>query len=341
MSAGSLNLTDTGYAGELPREIGKLQFLQTLDFNRTGIKEVPLSVFGLRQLMSLYVGDSTRLPTTSGLRNLSSLEQLQMNVDSAYIAEELGHLTQLRLLSVMLRKDLEGRWDESMCRVLVGSLGKLHKIQTLVVQIADDVEVDLEGSVDSLWNLSHLFIYETSRFPTWIDPTSFLLLSYLEIKVGQVRSEDIKVLGMLQALRVMEVKVAAAKQVFERFMISADAFPCVTRCRFSGFSMVPSMFPPGAMPRLQRFKFDIRQEDFSDSEITVDDLALSHLPSLQTVRVRLDGEDTVSEELAMKVEEALRNEGRAHPNHPDIYIRIDGLWFQLCMYVILFLFLFL
>ncbi|XP_066338728.1 disease resistance protein RGA5-like [Miscanthus floridulus] len=126
-----LSLADTGYAGELPREIGKLQFLQTFDFTGTGIKEVPLSIFGLRQLMSLEVGDSSRLPTTSGLRNLSSLELLRMNVDSAYVAEELGHLTQLRVLCVTLRKDLEGRWEESICRVLVGSLGKLHKIKTL------------------------------------------------------------------------------------------------------------------------------------------------------------------------------------------------------------------
>jgi len=262
-----------------------------------------------------------------------------MNVDSAYVAEELGHLTQLRLLCVMLRKDLEGRWEESIYRVLVGSLGKLHKIQTLAVVISDDVEVDLEGSVDSLWNLSHLLIFGTSRLPTWIDPASFLHLSRLRIMVGQVRSEDIQVLGMLQALRVLDVKVAGAKQVFERFMIRADAFPCLTRCKFSGFSTVPSMFPPGAMPMLQRFQFYIRAEDFGDSEFTVDDLTISHLPSLRTVRVHLDGDETVSEELAMKVKDALRNEARAHPNHPEICMGIDGQWILLCMYVIVFLFL--
>ena len=80
-------------------------------------------------------------------------------------------------------------------------------------------------------------------------------------------------------------------------------------------------------------KFDIRPEDFGDSEITVDDLALRSLSSLQNVRVRLDGEETLSEELALKVKEALRNEARAHPNHPNIDIRIDEKWIQLCMYV--------
>ncbi|XP_066335782.1 disease resistance protein RGA5-like [Miscanthus floridulus] len=325
-----LSLADTRYAGEVPREIGKLQFLQTFILRGTGIKEVPLSIFELGQLMCFVVGDSTRLPT-SGLGNLSSLKHLRMNVDSVYIAEELGHLTHLRVLYVVLTKDKEGRWDESMCRVLVGSLGKLLKIQTLGVEISNDVAVDLEGSVDSLSNLYHLLIYGTSRLPTWINPASFLLLSHLHIIVAQVRREDIQVLGMLQVLRVLELHVAGTKQVFERFMISADAFPCVTRCEFSGFSMVPSIFPPGAMPRLRRFVFHIRPEDFGDTEFTDDDLTLSHLPSLQTVWVHLDGEETISEEMAMKVKETLKNEARANPNHRDIRIRIDDEWIQLCM----------
>jgi len=323
-----LSLVDTGYAGEVPREIGNLQFLQTFYFSGTYIKQVPLSILGMRQLMCLAVGMNTRLPT-SGLRNLSSLELLRMNVDSAYIAEELGHLTQLRVLMVVLRKDKEGRWDERICRVLVGSLSKLHKIQTLQVEISDDVEVHLEGSVDSPWNLSHLVIFGTSRLPTWIDHTSFQLLSQLCIKVGQVGREDIHVLGRLKALRVLHLGMVGAKQVFERFMISADAFPCVTRCVFSGFSTVPSMFPPGAMPSLQRFCFDIRLEDFGDdSGFTVDDLALCHLPSLQRVWVCLDGERARDiKDVAMK---ALTKEAHAHPNHPDIDVGINGQWSQLC-----------
>ena len=100
-----------------------------MELNKGGIdiKEVPLSIFGLRQLMCLTVGDSTRLPT-NGLRNLSSLELLYMNVDSACIAEELGHLTQLRMLVTLLGKDKDGRWDESMCRALVGSPSTSRKM---------------------------------------------------------------------------------------------------------------------------------------------------------------------------------------------------------------------
>lgn len=157
-----------------------------------------------------------------------------------------------------------------------------------------------------------------------INPTSFLLLSHLRIKVCQLRSEDIHVLGMLQALRSLKVKVAAAKQVvFQRFMIRADAFPFVTWCKFSGVSMVPSMFPLGAMPMLQHFKFHIRPEDFGDCEFNVDELAFGHLPSLQTVWVSISGKEEVNQEVVTKVKAALMQQARVHSNHPDIYFRLS------------------
>ncbi|CAD6233388.1 unnamed protein product [Miscanthus lutarioriparius] len=103
-----LSLYETRYAGDIPRDIGKLLFLQTFMFRGTDIKEVPLSIFGLSQLMCLTVGHRTRLPA-SGLRNLLALEVLRMNVDSAYNAEELGHLTQLRVLTACCAQKGQGR----------------------------------------------------------------------------------------------------------------------------------------------------------------------------------------------------------------------------------------
>ncbi|OEL18526.1 hypothetical protein BAE44_0020455, partial [Dichanthelium oligosanthes] len=251
------------------------------------------------------------------LRNLTSLEDLWgARVDSACTAEELGHLTQLRILEVYLRRDKEGRWDERVCKALVASLGKLHRIQSLIVRTWDDNLVpDLEGSVESLSNLSYLFIDKTKSLPTWISPASLVLLSYLDIGVFQVRSEDIQVLGKLQALRSLKIymfddqHVLGNLQVLERFMVSPDAFPCVIKCEFRGFTTVPSMFPPGAMPRLEELTF--LPEDLSGGEFTVDDLALGHLPSLQIVHVRLYGEGNV-------IEEKLSHEVDVHPNHPKL-----------------------
>jgi disease resistance protein RPM1 len=73
-----LSLTDTGYGGELPVDIRKLQFLQTLELCNTQINEPPSSIIGLRQLIYLCDNESTRLP--KGLRCLTLLEALSSSV---------------------------------------------------------------------------------------------------------------------------------------------------------------------------------------------------------------------------------------------------------------------
>jgi len=132
--------------------------------------------------------------------------------------------------------------------------------------------------------------------------------------VVQVRREDIQVLGRLQALRYLNLIVSRHTQVPERFMVSPDSFPCAISCRFDDLSMLPSTFPPGAMPRLEDFRFCIELEDFSRGEFTTDDLALGHLPSLRDVKVCLYGEENVSQEVVTKVKEKPRHEADVHPS---------------------------
>jgi disease resistance protein RPM1 len=135
----------------------------------------------------------------------------------------------------------------------------------------------------------------------------------------QVRTDDIRVLGMLQALRFLRVELSGEVLMLERFAVSTDAFPCAVKCSFIGFSMAPSVFPHGAMPRLEELSFCIRLEDFAAGGKSVsDDLALGHLPCLQSVIVDLRGEKNVSEEVVTEVKEKLRHEADAHPNKPYI-----------------------
>jgi disease resistance protein RPM1 len=317
-----LSLAATRYAGELPVEIGRLQFLQTLNLRGTEIEELPSSIVGLRQLMFLFVDESTRLP--NGLRCLQSLEQLSWaRVDSAEVAEELGHMKQLTRLVVKLKSDNEYRLNKSLCTALVVSIGKLLKIKALSVYTGG-VVADLDGSVAvSLGSLRTMSLREISMLPAWINPESLGHLSHLYIIVAQLRREDIQVLGMLPALRHLDVFVFGDHiQPLERsFVVSPGAFPVMITCDFCGnFSMVPSMFPQGVMPRLETFKFCIQLEDFSQGEFTVDDLALGHLPSLKRVVARLSGEEKVSDKVARKMEEKLRHEADVHPNNPSIHV---------------------
>ncbi|KAJ1277089.1 hypothetical protein BS78_05G267400 [Paspalum vaginatum] len=173
----------------------------------------------------------------------------------------------------------------------------------------------------------------TSVLPRWINPAVLLLLSRRRIRVSQVRREDIQVLGTLQALSYLFLSVKRLdRPKLGRFVVGADAFRCLLECTLEGFPVVPSMFPRGAMPRLQTFRFHIDLDAFTagggDLASAADDLALGHLPSLRKVvvceHVAAGDEAAASsdgDEVATRVKEKLRHEAGVHPNKPSIDLR--------------------
>jgi disease resistance protein RPM1 len=75
------------------------------------------------------------------------------------------------------------------------------------------------------------------------------------------------------------------------------------------------------MPRLEEFTFHIEEEEFRNSSLgpTIDDMVLSHLPSLRTVTVCGDAcYYSERNDRARKLREKLEHEAAVHPNHPSI-----------------------
>ncbi|CAL4904875.1 unnamed protein product [Urochloa decumbens] len=336
---------DTGLGPDrLPDvEIGKLRFLQTLDLSGTGVRELPSSIIGLRQLVRLRGCRSGLTMLPDGLKNLTSLEVLQgVAVVSKCIAEELGHLTQLRVLDLQFDLPDDG---SAFTKALVESLlGKLNKIESLHIRSmyfyrTPDMECS-KTELEPLGNLYRLCIGAIKVLPTWIEPAFLPVLSYLDIEVRFERWGDIRVLGLLPCLCHLkfqagsyvadqgELELEAGLFLAEpgeleiRSVVGPDAFPSLVRCdlKFRGCSqrrVAPCMFPRGAMPRLEELSFRIDLEDFcSGTEFTVDNLALAHFPSLRSVTVCLDGELRVPKEVTRSVIEKLEHEAAVHPNHP-------------------------
>ena len=268
-------------------EIGKLQFLQTLDLRTDGSMEVLSSVVRLGQSMCLYVHSCIRLPY--GIGNMVSLEMLyNMKVGGTNAtAKELGNLVELRRLGVWWLGE-----DESVCNSLLASLDNLRKLCSLSIDHVGDARFDF--CWDSWVPCPHLhtfkFTHCTSTLPRWITALLFPILSYLHIQVDKVRPEvDIQILGKLPALRFLRLETTIAQSTpVERFIIGDDAFPFLREGRFCNFLMGPSMFPQGSMPRLESLQFRARASHIADGDL---DVYMGHLLSLQEVHISLWSEE--------------------------------------------------
>ncbi|KAK3159839.1 hypothetical protein QOZ80_1BG0051690 [Eleusine coracana subsp. coracana] len=341
LSSRNLNLRHVGKLGhlrylglrrthirELPDEVGKLQFLQTLDVRGShGVQELPATITGLRKLMCLRLDWDTRLPNGLGNNNLTSLEELTglriggHDDSAAMVTTELGHLTGLRVLTL--------RWERpanSIDEALVQSLGNLRKLQSLDMY----VNGGRGGLIMRDWAppprlRRFLCKGPTSALPTlpaWImkNTTS---LAFLDMWVGQVGPDDLRALGALPSLRGVRLRSRGRVDDDDRHRpsaLTAGAFPCARACAFLHFTTAPSMFLQGAMPHVQRLEFTVRACDFGASArggFGLDDLRMGHLTSLEEVHVELWSR---KEDDAAVVAAALRQAAEDHPNRLAIRI---------------------
>ncbi|XP_048560850.1 disease resistance protein RGA5-like [Triticum urartu] len=310
-----LGLRNT-FVRELPVEIGKLQFLETLDLagNGSSVEPIPSSVVRLRRLIFLNPGNA-ELPV--GIGSMTSLEELTGKLVDV---KELGQLVELRVLHLIWN----GK-DESVCNSLVVSLGNLRKMQNLKIHNLSPASFDV--SWDS-WvpnpQLQYLWFKGwTTTLPRWVNSSSFPLLSSMHVSVDRVRPEvDIQILGKLPALCFLWLWVNKSQHTcVETFVIGANAFPCLRVCQFWHFLTGPSMFPRGAMPMLEFLQFEARASDIVRGDL---DVGMGHLPSLRHVTVELWLEkDNSSVKCKEEADAVLRHAAHTHPNRPTLHIVED------------------
>lgn len=257
----------------------------------------------------------------NGIGRLTYLEELavlHINDETKDILEELGLLTQLRVIDI----NLSIEWNDK----LVDTLSKLRKIQSLC--ITNDVQRNI-GGLDTWVAPQHLRTLEIqeccwfSALPAWMkNPLHLVDLSVLYIAVREVQQEDLEALGRLPSLCHLDLTVDHEKLgVIGRFVIGDGSFPYLVRFRLWGF-VGPVVFQQGAMPRLRRLAFEFYVH--KTWEITCGDRAfdfgLGYLPLLQDVGVRFESSGATVEEM-MEVKVALSSAVQVHPNHPILRLR--------------------
>ena len=304
---------------QLPEEIGNLRSLQILNVDRNRISSWPSTIVLLTHLMRLELSDEYERAPPKGIRSLTSLEVLHglsINDDSRDTMEDLGHLTELKSLTINFNfRD----WNDGLEKSLVESLNKLHKVRDLKFYSGGCC---LDGWVSTPRHLRTLDLGTGcwfSTLPAWMSSSLLPDLVVLGIRVRQLQQEDLEILGRLPALRFLGLNVDLQDVgIHRRFTVAACSFPCLFDCWLGGGFGGHLVFEQGAMPRLTKLWLKLPVQQVTEINGGFD-LGLGNLLSLQTVEVvlQLGGASAQEEDEARA---AVRQAVEGHPNHPKLHI---------------------
>jgi len=260
-----------------------------------------------------------------GIRSLTSLEVLHglwVNDDSTDTIEELGHLTELKSLTINFNfRD----WNDGLEKSLVESLNKLHKVRDLKFYSGGCC---LDGWVSTPRHLRTLDLSTGcwfSTLPAWMSSSLLPDLVVLGIRVRQLQQEDLEILGRLPALRFLGLNVDLQDVgIHRRFTVAACSFPCLFDCWLGGGFGGHLVFEQGAMPRLAELRLEPRVQQVKEINGGFD-LGLGNLLSLKTVCVFLQPGGASAQEDEARA--AVRQAVEGHPNHPKlhVYVRVIAL----------------
>jgi hypothetical protein len=344
-----LGVIETSIIGELPKGIGALKLLQTLDIGWNAGQELSSSLGMLTQLTCLRTGYS--LLPNGVIEKLTSLEELQIYCHEHMVGpfvKELGKLRELRVLYCKFTKML----DKSKQSDLVASLGNLHKIRHLVLHMPIGMGLLEKGIWDEVVlprRLRRLDIIgrRFSALPSCINPSDLPNLTHLKLEVRDLDEQGLKSLGALPELCHLSLETSSTVTI----TVSDGFFFARLRCLVLHESMVLFVLSedssisftiwcyeddvaafgspkgivkaPAVMPNLQVLHFEVVVGALVGKNGSCDKLGLEYLPSLQKVRVELYRFHASADDVKRQ-KAALRHAIEAHPNRPTLLNDIDS-----------------
>ncbi|TVU12506.1 hypothetical protein EJB05_46157, partial [Eragrostis curvula] len=307
----SLRRTD---AKDLPRTIGKLQNLETLDIRETRIVKLPTDVCSLDRLVNILGGDkethrALKLPEEfvkkkkmKALRILSGIQIVDGLVD-------LHHLTELRKLAIY---KLQLTDDDAILK-LSSSIEYLcgYSLHTLVI---DDDSSKFFKLLDEMTSPPKFLIaLELSgmmvELPTWINQLD--TLTNLTLSMTALRKDNLGYLSNLVSLFSLTFTLAAEKvdpkilAVLEEnklysggeIIVPDGGFSNLKLLRFSAALMPLLVFSESAMPNLERLELRFNMFDGI--------YGAENLKSLKEIYLRLVDKDC--EAITIKIVEELKS----------------------------------
>uniref|UniRef100_A0A0E0PTT2 Uncharacterized protein n=1 Tax=Oryza rufipogon TaxID=4529 RepID=A0A0E0PTT2_ORYRU len=306
----------------LPRLIGNLNHLETLDIRETLIKKLPSSAANLTCLKHLLAGHKEQLTRTSSvkflrpssglkmshgvIRNMAKLQSL-VHVEikeHPSVFQEIALLQNLRKLSVLFY-GIEVNWKPflELLNMLSGS------VRSLSIDI-----FDAQGniSISSLEMLSSLVsppIFITSfsltgklgSLPPWV--ASLRSVSRLTLRRSQLRADAIHVLGGLQNLLCL--KLYHKSYADDRLVFPQGGFARVKLLIVDNLVNLEKLhFNEGSMPNLERLTLSFLREPKDGIS------GLNNLLKLKEVEFF----GNIVSSVVSKVVSCVKD----HPNHPRV-----------------------
>uniref|UniRef100_A0A0E0HYD3 AAA+ ATPase domain-containing protein n=1 Tax=Oryza nivara TaxID=4536 RepID=A0A0E0HYD3_ORYNI len=318
----NLRFLRLGNIRKLPKCIGNLQFLQTLDIrDASSVIQLPPSFVRLRQLVRM-IAHRVRLPYDLTLENMKSLQELQCVGLTENLMQGLCDLTGLRILNLLLSSDDD---CDIFREAFINSLQKHNGLQQLTLKTPGRFSLDfMQGAPCCLQRfVSNGLFYR--GFPQWVN-SSLSCLTILSIKLDNyMKQEYLVTLAELPSLRFLRINAFDAVEMKDvkvedkkrRLIIysGACAFRCLQEFHFYCKRMGLS-FEPRAMQELRRLclQFSVQRTIDALGEI---DIGLENLPSLQHVFVDLGRSETPGEEI-QEAEAAIRKATNDHHNNPSL-----------------------
>ncbi|KAL6908084.1 hypothetical protein ACP4OV_002254 [Aristida adscensionis] len=310
-----LSLRDTDVT-ELPKQIEKLQCLETLDIRQTMVQALSTKSIKLPMLKHLLAGSNTgssgknfnrfkepfatvRLPSRirrmKKLQVLSYVEVSNNNIDDL---NDIGHLLHLRKLGVILDGEKGGL--SLLFQQLEKLDGCLQSLSIRVNQMVRDKIPDAEADVPLgtppklLQRLNSSGI--TSGLSLWI--SKFDQLEEITLSESYLGEDVMCILGKLRILRCLKLLHESYTQCNLKF--KAEEFQQLRSLVVEGSGVTNISFDTGAAPKLRTIVW---------SSTTMEaPFGVEHLPKLKKLELNGDCKnlDAVKEAIAK------------HPNFPDL-----------------------
>lgn len=277
-----LSLRSAHNINRLPRNIGNLKSLQTLDLRGTCVDTLPGSLIELKHLVHFRSG-FTYLPHGFGtLKSIQTLGLIEISDDTSWRIQEIGCLTQLRKLRIRSHNGLNKENWESLLAVIE----KLSRCLWSLSTETDGVMVE-PFLCHLISHPPHPCSYKASYcmkdwkccqagLHRWITDN----LVKLTLGGTRLKDDDIQVLQKLPRLFSLRPGFAFGT---EHFAVGCSGFPSLQLLAIQGWDgPLEITLEEGAMQRLHRLVLVVSYRSGTLKSVK----GTKYLRSLRTVEIR-------------------------------------------------------